>query len=292
MQVLGFVILAIIAILIGIGGMIFSIVGLILSCIFCKTRKRKSLFITLSAVALAIFFVIAALPTSFFLFIIDVNSTPPSDYVETDITVELTPGEYESFTANGKVYRVLPFHGYTKLCQNKAVPVFSYKPEGFMNRSQWYNYYRIETDGDFELIADSGYALYCTDEDRDAILSYYAQAEIKWYMEYYPDIEADEPIICELSAKASEKMLAFSQISEDEYTLDTVVLSNEESVCIIGCSADGVAVLHDYPFTIAENKVYYSFESIYNEDNSRKHTAYLLPDEIAQPILDEFAKIH
>lgn len=277
MQVLGFVILAIIAILIGIGGMIFSIVGLILSCKFCKTRKRKSLFFTLSALALAIFFVIAALPTSFFLFIIDVNSTPPSDYVETDITVELTPGEYESFTANGKVYRVLPFHGYTKICQNKAVPVFSYKPEGFMNRSQWYNYYRIETDGDFELIADSGYALYCTDEDRDAILQYYAQAEIIWYLEDSHRLSPD----------LSQKMLAFSKIAEEELPLTTVTIPADSStVRITGCSTDGVVILHDYLFDITKDRVYYSFESQYTEDEQFKLTAYVLPDELAQPIFE------
>ena len=77
---------------------------------------------------------------------------PPSDFVETDIVIEENGYQDARFTADGVVYEVLDFEANDDAYIEN--PIFTYKTEGFLNRSQCGNYYKVENPQGFNIVAD------------------------------------------------------------------------------------------------------------------------------------------
>lgn len=159
----------------GLAAVVAGIVGLILF-----GKKRKKPFIILSAVALALGVAVSSVPVGFFSFIIEVNMTPPEDFVETEIVIEENGYQSERFTADGVVYEVL--EDFSLNLEEEPEAIFSYKEEGIMNRSQWGNYYRWENEPGFHLVCDGtwGGSVFCPVEEREQVLAYYMD-ERNWY---------------------------------------------------------------------------------------------------------------
>lgn len=295
MQVLGTVIILAISLIIGLGGIVLSIVGLIISRAMKRAGRAHGKTLTaISAVVLVFSLLMTVIPASFFGFIYHFNSTPPMEYVETNILVERSESSEEFFTANGLTYRALDFEPNTAVCREKGVAVFSYKPEGFLNRHLWQNYYRIETGQDFDLIWDGNYILFCTDEDRKAILDYYSQPANTWcafdHTDYDPQTE--EPPSYPLSAETTAAMETLIGISEADLPSSTITLTKYRDISIEGYSMDGVVSRHYYSFYVSKDGVYSAYDIYYAEDGTISFTGYRLPDEIGAPIMEQFGNFN
>ena len=178
----------------GLTAVVAGIVGLILF-----GKKRKKPFIILSAVALALGVAVSSVPVGFFSFIMEVNMTPPEDFVETEIVIEENGYQSERFTADGVVYEVLE-DVYLEVDGDELEAIFSYKEEGIMNRSQWGNYYRWENEPGFHLVCDGtgGGSVFCPVEEREQVLAYYMD-ERNWYWQCVlwstEDVQDEEVIL-------------------------------------------------------------------------------------------------
>ena len=91
--------------------------------------KKGKLFVLLSVGVLLAGVLLSSLPLGFFSFIIATNATPPEDYVETGIDVEVINKDYESysFIAQGTVYTILDLESANISLEH---PVFSQKEKG------------------------------------------------------------------------------------------------------------------------------------------------------------------
>jgi len=171
--VFAFVVLMIILLCIGFGGIAAGIVGTIL---FNKARKKgkkigKPLIIVCSII-LAINIVVTAIPIAFFTQIVIANTQPPENFVETAIVIEEDGYQDETFTADGVVYEAI-YEFYVNGEDYLSNPIFSYKTSGFMNGSQCGNYYKVENEKGFNLVADDIGGLFCPADEMEEVFKFY-----------------------------------------------------------------------------------------------------------------------
>lgn len=290
MGALAGVIFFIILLIAGIIGIIISIAGLIISRIMRRSGRRFAKAVKVISIIWMIgSIILTAIPTSFFGFIFYINSTPPEDYVDTDIIIEGDIYQNDYFTAGGKVYKLLDFEAYYDGCKSKATPVFSYKPEGILNRAQWQNYYRIENEHDFDLIWNGSNELYCTDDERKAITQYYNSVEYTWMYVDVTDYDEDEPPIDQsVPDDLTEALnlylsLDTSKLSKIEFSYDDYDENTVANIEFIAISHDVVLVDVFYIDILADG-VYEGLENDFGDadDNSDdKVIALRLPEEIA-----------
>lgn len=287
MQVLAGVISFIILLVAGIVGIIISIAGLIISRVMRKSgRKYAKAVKVISIVWMIGSIILTAIPTSFFGFIFYINSKLPEGYVDTDIIIEGDIYQNDYFTADGKVYRLLDLDAYYDGCKEKATPVFSYKPEGILNRAQWQNYYRIETEPGFDLIWNGEGSLFCTDEEREKIVDYYTQSDLKWVYSDWNDYDEGElHLMHPLPADAAEAMNLYLSIDtktlpETVFTLDDYDKLIITDITVEGISKDEVVCAHYFSFTLSEDGAYKEKLIHTNSDGVREVIAVRLPDNI------------
>lgn len=299
MQVLAGVIFFIILLISGIVGIIISIAGLIISRVMRRSGRRFAKAVkVISIIWLIGSIVLTAIPTSFFGFIFYINSTPPEDYVDTDIIIEGDIYQNDYFTADGKVYRLLDLDAYYDGCKEKATPVFSYKPEGILNRAQWQNYYRIENERDFDLIWNGSNELFCTDDEREAIIEYYNSSEYAWtYTDVTDYDEEDPPVEQPVPDDLKEALKLYmsldtSKLSKIEFSYDDYDERTVANIEFIAISHDVVLVDVFYIDILADG-VYEGLENDFGEtddDSDDKVIALRLPEEIAAALSKLAAK--
>lgn len=275
----------------GIIGIIISIAGLIISKVIRKSGNRFAKSVKVISIIWMIgSIILTAIPTSFFGFIFYINSKLPENYVETDILVEGNIYQDDHFIADGKVYRLLDFEANSDGCKDKAIPVFSYKPMGILMRSQWTNFYRIETGQDFDLIWDGECALFCTDDEREDIIGYFSTCNYQW-------------TYCDTSDYDLEKGFTYHPLPEDaivgmkEYIkLDISKLAKEEfneseidelrvGVLHIDAFSDDGVCSRFFNIYVMKDGVYEYLETTFGEEfDANKVITVRLPDEIGIPL--------
>lgn len=257
-----------VVLVVGLCGIGLGVAGLIVNRILKKRQKKAHLVIgVLSIVAIAVSSVITLIPVGFFSFIIYVNSTPPDDFVETDIVIEENGYQSERFTADGTVYVALSFTGDSDYLNEHSHPVFSYKTHGFMNGALCGNYYQVDNGHGFTLICDDMSTLFCPEDEKDAIEAFYADESRQSYF------CNGEKIPEELDSKLNESL---------NYEEDTTVIPRDglDEITIEKRSDDGIVVF-DFHFLISYNG------SLYLIHISRYDTvdASALPRDVSNEIL-------
>lgn len=275
----------------GIVGIIISIAGLIISKVMRKSGNRFAKAVKVISIIWMIgSIILTAIPTSFFGFIFYINSKLPENYVETDILVEGNIYQDDHFTADGKVYRLLDFEANSDGCKDKATPVFSYKPMGILMRSQWTNFYRIETDQDFDLIWNGDCALYCTDDDREEIIEYYGTCGYQWtYCDPMDLATEDEPTTYHLPEDAIDGMkeyikLDISKLAKEEFNESEIDELRVGVLHIDAFSDDGVCSRF-FNIYVMKDGVYEYLETTFGDEyGDDKVIAVRLPDDIGIPL--------
>lgn len=267
------------------GSSLCAIVTAICLAIFSRKKYtdmkyRKPLRVILT-IALIGSILIVMIPIGFFTFIVYVNSTPPEDYVETAIVIEEDGYQYERFTADGVVYEVLNLEANYEICEELATPVFSYKTTGFMNGSQCGNYYEIKNSHGFHLIWDGSSLLFCPEEQKKEVQSYYDEEDISDWFHYDYEKEKHYQLTPEIEKELSTFLLYdLENISETRFILETL-----EEIDILQTSSDHIVLKEYYSFIIDNNEVYLVYVSSFNEEEKFDCTGIKLPEEIGTLVL-------
>ena len=273
------VIFLLILLMIGTFGILAGIVGLIIG------RKRRMVKNPLSKALTAVFAVILSIgvtitliPVGFFTFIVMVNSTPPDGFVETEIVIEENGYQDTRFTADGVVYEVLDFEVYdTDAISN---PVFSYKTDGFLNRSQCGNYYAIDNNQGFNLVSDEFGLLFCPVEERETVITYYMNiANLEGYYDDWNEREF------KLSYQETESVRDFLEMDIDLLYQEQIVLDGAEEFEIKLICNEGLVYVESHWFLILNDVLYYVYDSDFAEDDGLKYTLIKLPNSVSEPLL-------
>lgn len=273
------IIFLLILLMIGTFGILAGIVGLIIGRKRRMAKKPLSKALTaVFAVILSIGVTITLIPVGFFTFIVMVNSTPPDGFVETEIVIEENGYQDTRFTADGVVYEVLDFEVYdTDAISN---PVFSYKTDGFLNRSQCGNYYAIDNNQGFNLVSDEFGLLFCPVEERENVITYYM--DIANLDGYYVDWNERE---FKLSYKETELVRDFLEMDIDLLYQEQIVLDGAEEFEIKLICNEGLVYVESHWFLILNDVLYYVYDSDFAEDDGLKYTLIKLPDSVSEPLL-------
>lgn len=277
------IIVLIVFLFIGLMEIAAGIAGLVIS-----VKKARSgitaakVFTAISAVALAIGILFAAIPSGFFAFVVITNATPPDDFVETDIVIEEDGYQDTRFTADGVVYETLDLW----LCDSTPIgePVFTYKEAGFMNRSQWGNYYTVDNDHGFRLVSDSLGLLFCPVENKANAIEYYTDLQnASAYYCGYDDTKV------KLSDEECKTVQNFLTVGTDDLEQRELILDEVEEFYIDVTSKDGAVLINSYSFLLFDGKIYYAINYTFDfEDGLTYCTVGVLAEEIS----DGFFKIH
>lgn len=266
---LAFLIIMGILVVLGLGATVVGLIGLII----CAKKQHKALSGIFTAVMI-VGILLIVFPGILVGGILYTNTVPPADFVETHIVIEGDIYQDDSFTADGITYRKLELIAQDEPCRMAASPVFSYMPDGILNRSQWCNLYRLENGQNFDLIWDGYSTFYCPEDQADTITDYYENGPRMWL--YYTDVL--------LSEEAAAAMELYADWSGDQIT----ELSDETAVevNITCCSEDGLVLLHDVWFLVTADSVYEELTVEYDAASNRVlYTACQLPDELVTPLL-------
>ena len=267
------VFLAILMILLGLAG----VIG------FGVARKKGILGKTKTLIGVSVGILLAGLllfsvPLGYFSFIFIVNATPPEDYVETGIDIEVIDDEYESYTfvADGTVYTVLDLASANISTEH---PVFSHKAEGILNRAQWCNYYEVKNGGSFHIVCDEGGALFAPQEEHDQIYAYYEGAAAIWYAERWGEDEKPFPIEnITLQEKLENLQSQQDTLSYKEYTF-----AEDQQYEALWCnkeSADGVVLYECLSFVLIDGSAYLTGWESWN-DGHYTISAYKTDEELS-----------
>ena len=207
-----------------------------------------------------------------------VNSTPPDGFVETEIVIEENGYQDTRFTADGVVYEVLDFEVYdTDAISN---PVFSYKTDGFLNRSQCGNYYAIDNNQGFNLVIDEFGLLFCPVEERETVITYYM--DIANLDGYYVDWNERE---FKLSYQETESVRDFLEMDIDLLYQEQIVLDGAEEFEIKLICNEGLVYVESHCFLMLNDVLYYVYDSDFAEDDGLKYTLIKLPNSVSEPLL-------
>lgn len=267
----------------GIAATILGIVGLAVSLNKNRSGSRSSSLPAISSISLAIGLTLVLIPLAFFTFILTINLMPPSDFVETDIVIEENGYQDTRFTADGVVYEVLDFEAndYTYI-EN---PIFTYKTEGFLNRSQRGNYYKVENPQGFNIVADYYGLLFCPTDERARITEYYTDIENLCFLCESLDYEV------QYKTSPDETVLIYTTLEAIENNIDTVekreVITSdfitEFSIWLV--SNDGTIFVKYYTFAIFEGDAYYVSGTDFSlDDDDITYTLIKLPDDVLKLI--------
>lgn len=236
-------------------GIVAILAGIIGILIFRRMRKKgkpvgKALTV-ISAIVLGVGCLMTVIPGGFFAFIVYVNSVPPEGFVETGIVIVENGFQDTRFTADGVVYEVLDLKLHDSDCN--STPVFTYKESGFLNRSQWGNYYLIENAQGFSLVRDN-YTnnLYCPIEEREDVIDYYTNdANIDWY---YDDWNGTEFQLADSRINPMEAFLTLDLTLFETIRMDS---QNGDSFEIQAVSKDEIVLVESYWFVDWQDSLYY-----------------------------------
>lgn len=216
--------------------------------------KKGKLFILLSVGVLLAGVLLSSLPLGFFSFIIATNATPPEDYVETGIDVEVINKDYESysFIAQGTVYTILDLESANISLEH---PVFSQKEKGPLNRAQWSNYYEVKNDSGFHIVCDEGGVLFAPREDHEQIYAYYENDTPVWFAEFWDDDQDRILIKHEILEGSLEDLCKRESTLPYEHYSFTETQTNRTLWCTKE-STDGVVLYKSLSFELIEGSAY------------------------------------
>ena len=158
--------------LIGLIGTVTGAVGLIVSL----RRQKKGLLLSrtlpiVSAIFLAVGIGLMSTAAGLASVVVAVNATPPAGFVETETVIEEQGYQDTYFTADGVQYEVTGFYVVDDAVIGDAI--FTYKVDGFLNKSQWGNYYKVHNTEGFSFVCDDYGLIFAPSEQRQRIVSYY-----------------------------------------------------------------------------------------------------------------------
>lgn len=158
--------------LIGLVGTVTGAVGLIVSL----RRQKKGLLLSrtlpiVSAIFLAVGIGLMSTSAGLASVVVAVNATPPVGFVETETVIEEQGYQDTYFTADGVQYEVTGFYVVDDVVIGDAI--FTYKVDGFLNKSQWGNYYKVHNTEDFPFVCDDYGLIFAPSEQKQRIVSYY-----------------------------------------------------------------------------------------------------------------------
>lgn len=158
--------------LIGLIGTVTGAVGLIVSL----RRQKKGLLLSrtlpiVSAIFLAVGIGLMSTSAGLASVVVAVNATPPAGFVETETVIEEQGYQDTYFTADGVRYEVTGFYVLDDAVIGDAI--FTYKVDGFLNKSKWGNYYKVHNTEDFPFVCDDYGLIFAPSEQRQRIVSYY-----------------------------------------------------------------------------------------------------------------------
>ena len=273
------IVVLIVFLLIGLVEIAVGIAGLVIS-----VKKARSgiavarVFTAISAVVLAIGILFAVIPSGFFASVVITNATLPDDFAETDIVIEEDGYQDARFTADGVVYETLDLWLYDSTLIGE--PVFTYKEAGFMNRSQWGNYYTVDNDHGFRLVSDSLGLLFCPADDKAEVMAYYGDAENTWG--YYNDLDGNRS---KLSTDEHEIVRQFLSLDVHLLKQTQIVVDTPDEFYADIISKDGLVESNTYYFLSLNGRIYYVNEYAYTEEGPT-YTVRELPDEISDGLLE------
>lgn len=246
-------------ILIMIFGLLELSVGVTGLIIGIKKRKSKKVlsrvFLIVSPIIMVLSIITLYFPSSFFGFIITINSTPPESFVETEIQIEENKYQDTVFTADGIVYEALYLELYNNDIPKK--PIFHYKPEGFLNKREWGNYYLVENENGFTLISDEMGRLFSPIDEKEVILNYYSN--INNYSGYYYDWEES---YIKLSDNQFDLIIDF--VSNESHIKETKRFNEYDDFSIQYVSNDNVVLIGSDWFIVNDDVIYYVYNSVVN----------------------------
>lgn len=233
-----------------------GVTGLIIGIKKRKTKKVLSrVFLIVSPIIMVLSIITLYFPSSFFGFIITINSTPPESFVETEIQIEENKYQDTVFTADGIVYEALYLELYNNDIPKK--PIFHYKPEGFLNKREWGNYYLVENENGFTLISDEMGRLFSPIDEKEVILNYYSN--INNYSGYYYDWEES---YIKLSDNQFDLIIDF--VSNESHIKETKRFNEYDDFSIQYVSNDNVVLIGNDWFIVNDDVIYYVYNSVVN----------------------------
>lgn len=253
-------------------------VGALIGTILSAVHKRKTLCIVMS-ILLAVGLMIVAVPVTLVGFILYTNTIVPSDFVDTGIVIEGDIYQDDYFTANGVTYRKLDLDPNYAVCENIATPVFSYKPEGILNRHEWQNFYRLETDHSFELIWDGSFQLYCPAQQFSAVTNYYSSCNQKY-------LDGSWEIGRSLSLNTTRALSAYLTLA-DTLPIEEVTEKVQGEYSIWCYSDDGIVLTDVLSFLSSGNNLYEEYSYTYDGSDYPVITGRRVPDALAAALLPE-----
>ncbi len=266
-------------------GALMAILGII-GVIICirriksgKPRKKISIIGTVfSALSMAVGTVLILIPLSYFGFIVWVNTTPPEDYVKTDIMIEEDGYQSDKFTANGVVYKSLELYIDGEIRGFK--PVFSYETSGFLNGSQCGNYYEVENPKDFPLFCDDGGKLFVPQNEYKKISQYYHNKDN--YCGYLYDSNGNKKYLDDAS------VTQITDYVDENQATKTIIINHNNEIDLHIVSKDGIVYMDFHSFIIHKDSLYCVCISEYLGNNNTKYTVLEIPRELAEPITEAF----
>ncbi|MBQ8398466.1 MAG: hypothetical protein IJX08_00710 [Clostridia bacterium] len=261
---IGFLLLVILA---GIAFLLLGIIGMIVTAFLRKKGKLKndrpqlissSLCLHLAAGCLA-------LPLLYFGSIFTpmlLSTLPLIGYIPTDIVIEEKGYQAEHFTAKDEHYSRLPF---TPFHVKKKDAVFTYK-NGELFANEWAgNYYALSSSGGFRLVHDGDGRLFCPDEEREAVLSYYhyQQAETVWVAEYKGMLGIKKE--CTLNDTLGDQLSDLKKAQVDLFFSPFEPSEDSQKMSCYLVSSDEIVLYHTFTFELFENEGYWVIERSYKE---------------------------
>lgn len=255
-------------------GLALAGLGLVGTILFGIHKKKIGCGISVAVLVVGL--VIAVLPVLLVGGILLENAKIPEDFQHTGIVIEENCYQPQTFTANGTVYHALPLEAHPDGCAMVAEAVFCYKPEGFLNRSQWGNYYRLRNDQGFDLIWDGYSQLYCPEDQTDAILGYYHTCGSVWMREEMLSLpkQLTDALNGYLENRAEDIGAQALETIPVEYSIDQ-------------CSADGLVIRESLWLGITENGVYDLTMPIYDANDQQIYYGIPMPDKISALLRQE-----
>lgn len=260
-------------------GLVVTLVGLI-GTILSAARKRKSLCAVM-VVLLVIGTIITVLPIGLGALILYPNTIVPSDFVDTGIVIEGHPFRDGYFAVEGIRYCELDLYANYETCAQIATPVFSYKPDGILNRSQWANLYHIKNSQGFDLVWSTSGRLYCPENQVNVITNYYSTCPHSWAC--YVD---GRKISLSPTATTALDIYYTQTSSEPAVPIQAPIVLEAYADCY---SSDGIIVLDYIDFVVTKNGLYEA--SVIDLDSDTHELIYegwRVPDALAAPLLKDF----
>ena len=255
-----------------------GIAGVIIFPMLSKKGFKAGVMLSvLSGVSIGAGAIIVILAASVYSPLLWISDEP---YVPTDIVIEEEGYQAERFTADGIVYVAVDLYVNYDIYEERNEPVFSYKAGKtiFSDNYERGNYYRVENDMDFDLVCDCYYTLFCPEEQKDSVLTYYLeQTDILWYTynyDYDYDFnlfnifgEDDDENLClpdNLQQPLTEFIRGVDKVTDDKIEMSLGAGDEYVIYYIEAVSSDKVISYNGAEFCVTGDNVYYVLYSEYS----------------------------